>query len=114
MVTINSGQNDTNNHLYTDSIRKFWWADFISMFVIDIFLFLYQSKIRSIILNQNRYLQLIYGMLDCYSQFFSLSSIIFTVYVTIVRLIDAYLASAVKFQFAPAFKKAYLHYLYLF
>jgi hypothetical protein len=39
-----SGQNDTNNHLYTDSIRKFWWADFISLFVIDIFYFSINQK----------------------------------------------------------------------
>ncbi len=39
-----SGQSGTNNPLYTDSIRKFWWADFISLFVIDIFYFSINQK----------------------------------------------------------------------
>jgi hypothetical protein len=38
---------------------------------------------------------------------FSLSSVIFTVYVAIVRLIDASLDSEVKFQFVAAFKRIY-------
>lgn len=39
-----SWQSGTNNHLYTDSMRKFWWADFISLFVIDIFYFSINQK----------------------------------------------------------------------
>jgi hypothetical protein len=38
---------------------------------------------------------------------FSLSAVIFTVYVAIVRLIDASLDSEVKFQFVAAFKRIY-------
>jgi hypothetical protein len=38
-----AGQNDVNSHLYNDSISKFWWADFISLFVIDIFLFFFHQ-----------------------------------------------------------------------
>jgi len=48
-----AGQNDTNGHLYNDSVSEFWWIDFISLFVMIFFIFIINN--HEYLLNQNGY-----------------------------------------------------------